>query len=67
MYRLRFLLAPPLIFLTTLWFDLRGLHGLVIFVFAWDIWHVLSKALEGDDPDARRLARAPIEELRSGR
>ncbi len=40
-YRLRFLLAPPLIFLTTLWFDLRGLHGLVIFVFAWDIWHVL--------------------------
>jgi len=23
-YRLRFLLAPPLIFLTTLWFDLRG-------------------------------------------
>jgi tetratricopeptide (TPR) repeat protein len=40
-YRLRFLLAPPLIFLTTLWFDQRGLHGLVIFIFAWDIWHVL--------------------------
>ena len=40
-YRLRFLLAPPLIFSTALWFDLRGLHGLIIFVFAWDIWHVL--------------------------
>jgi len=40
-YRLRFLLAPPLIFFTTLWFDLRGLHGLVIFIFTWDIWHVL--------------------------
>jgi tetratricopeptide (TPR) repeat protein len=40
-YRFRFLLVPPLIFLTTLWFDRRGLHGLVIFIFAWDIWHVL--------------------------
>ena len=26
-YRLRFLLAPPLIFLTTLWFDLRDTHA----------------------------------------
>ena len=40
-YRLRFLLAPPLIFATALWFDLKDLHGLVIFVSAWDIWHVL--------------------------
>lgn len=40
-YRLRFLLAPPLVFLTALWFDQRGLHGILIFVFAWDIWHVL--------------------------
>jgi tetratricopeptide (TPR) repeat protein len=40
-YRARFLLAPPLIFLAMFWFNLRGLHGLVIFLFAWDIWHVL--------------------------
>lgn len=40
-YRARFLLAPPLVFLTALWFDHRGLHGMLIFVFAWDIWHVL--------------------------
>ncbi len=40
-YRARFLLAPPLVFLTALWFEQRGLHGMLIFVFAWDIWHVL--------------------------
>ena len=40
-YRLRFLLAPPLIFAIALWFDLEDLHGLVIIVSAWDIWHVL--------------------------
>jgi hypothetical protein len=39
--RLRFLLAPPIIFATVLWFDVKDLHGLVIFVSAWDIWHVL--------------------------
>ena len=40
-YRLRFLLAPPLLFATTLWFDIRNLHGLLIFISAWDIWHVM--------------------------
>lgn len=40
-YRLRFLLAPVLLFASALWFDQRGLHGLLLFVFAWDIWHVL--------------------------
>ncbi|MBI1356377.1 MAG: tetratricopeptide repeat protein [Acidobacteria bacterium] len=40
-FRWRFLLAPPLIFLTALWFDDRQLHGLLIFVALWDIWHVL--------------------------
>ena len=40
-YRTRFLLAPPLIFATALWFDSRNLHGLLIFVAMWDIWHVL--------------------------
>jgi len=40
-YRLRFLLAPPLIFAAVLWFDLKDLHGLILFVSAWDIWHVL--------------------------
>ena len=40
-YRWRFLLAPPVIFATAMWFDANQLHGLAIFVFAWDIWHVL--------------------------
>lgn len=40
-YRWRFLLAPPIVFLSALWFDARQLHGLIVFVFAWDIWHVL--------------------------
>ena len=40
-FRHRFLLAPPAIFLMVLWFDLRSLHGLLIFISAWDIWHVL--------------------------
>jgi tetratricopeptide (TPR) repeat protein len=40
-YRLRFLLAPLLVFLVTWWFAARDLHGLLLVVFAWDIWHVL--------------------------
>ena len=40
-YRWRFLLAPILMFSAALWFDQQGLHGLLLFVFAWDIWHVL--------------------------
>jgi tetratricopeptide (TPR) repeat protein len=40
-YRLRFLLAPPVVFAATLWFDARQLHGLLLLVFTWDIWHVL--------------------------
>jgi len=40
-YRWRFLIAPPLIFAAALWFDARQLHGLLIFVAMWDIWHVL--------------------------
>ena len=40
-YRWRFLLAPPIVFLTALWMDARQLHGLIIFVYVWDIWHVL--------------------------
>jgi tetratricopeptide (TPR) repeat protein len=40
-YRWRFLLAPPLVFGATMWFDARGLHGLLFAVFTWDIWHVL--------------------------
>ena len=40
-FRHRFLLAPPAIFLMVLWFDLQSLHGLLIFISAWDIWHVM--------------------------
>jgi tetratricopeptide (TPR) repeat protein len=40
-YRWRFLLAPPVILATTLWFSARDLHGLLFLVFTWDIWHVL--------------------------
>ena len=40
-FRTRFLLAPPLLFAAALWFDSRSLHGLLLFVAAWDIWHVL--------------------------
>ena len=40
-YRARFLVAPPLFFLVALLFNVRELHGVVIFLFGWDIWHVL--------------------------
>jgi Flp pilus assembly protein TadD len=40
-YRWRFLLAPPLVLAATVWTDQRNLHGLLLLVFAWDIWHVL--------------------------
>ncbi len=40
-FRTRFLLAPPLLFAAALWFSSRDLHGLLLFVAAWDIWHVL--------------------------
>jgi tetratricopeptide (TPR) repeat protein len=40
-YRLRFLLAPPIVLAATLWFDARQLHGLLLLVFTWDIWHVM--------------------------
>ena len=40
-FKTRFLLAPPLLFAAALWFSSRDLHGLLLFVAAWDIWHVL--------------------------
>src|SRR5262245_32347396 len=40
-FKLRFLLAPPLIFAATYWFTAIDLHGLLLVVFTWDIWHVL--------------------------
>lgn len=40
-FRYRFLLGPPLIFAAALWFDAKQLHGLLVFVALWDIWHVL--------------------------
>lgn len=40
-FRWRFLLAPPLIFAAALWFNTNQLHGLLVFVSLWDIWHVL--------------------------
>ena len=40
-YRWRFLLAPPLLYLCSLWLEGRGLHTIVMVAFVWDIWHVL--------------------------
>ena len=40
-FKWRFLLAPPILFATAMWFNSRDLHGLLLFVAAWDIWHVL--------------------------
>ncbi len=40
-FKWRFLLGPPLIFAAALWFDAEQLHGLLIYVALWDIWHVL--------------------------
>ena len=40
-FRWRFLLAPPILFATAMWFNSRNLHGLLLFVAAWDVWHVL--------------------------
>ena len=40
-YKWRFLLAPPLFFAAAYWFEDRGLHGILMLGFTWDIWHVL--------------------------
>jgi tetratricopeptide (TPR) repeat protein len=40
-FRWRFLLAPPIVFACALWFASADLHGLLLLVFTWDIWHVL--------------------------
>ena len=40
-FKWRFVLAPPILFATAMWFNSRDLHGLLLFVAAWDIWHVL--------------------------
>ncbi len=40
-FKARFLLAPPLIFATAFWLRSERLFALLIFVSAWDIWHVL--------------------------
>ena len=40
-YRWRFLLAPPSVFICALSFARADLHGLLLLVFTWDIWHVL--------------------------
>ena len=38
-YRVRLLLAPPLFFATTLWFSIKGLHGMLLVSMCWSIWH----------------------------
>ena len=40
-YKWRFLLGPPLLFAASYWFNSRGLHGILMLSFTWDIWHVL--------------------------
>ena len=38
-YRLRFLVAPPLVFGATLAFALRDLHGVALVALVWSAWH----------------------------
>jgi len=38
-FRTRFLLAPPLLFFAVLWFAREGLHGMILVVALWGIWH----------------------------
>ncbi len=38
-FRTRFLLAPPLFFFAVLWFTRQGLHGMLLVVALWGIWH----------------------------
>ncbi|MCB9385617.1 MAG: tetratricopeptide repeat protein [Bryobacterales bacterium] len=40
-YKWRFLVAPPALFCVAYWFNQEQLHGLLVFVSLWDIWHVL--------------------------
>ena len=40
-YKWRFLLAPPMLFAASYWFESRSLHGILMLTFTWDIWHVL--------------------------
>ena len=40
-YRLRFLVAPPLLFSCIFWFTWNGLQGAVWVVAVWGIWHGL--------------------------
>ena len=39
-YKWRFLLGPPLLFGASYWLKTRGLHGMLMLSFTWDIWHV---------------------------
>ena len=34
-------MRPPLFFAAAYWFQERGLHGILMVTFTWDIWHVL--------------------------
>lgn len=40
-FKLRFLLAPPLLFAVFLWFGQQELRGMVLILMLWSIWHVL--------------------------
>ncbi len=40
-FKLRFLIAPPVLFGVFLWFGLQNLHGMVLVLMLWSIWHVL--------------------------
>jgi len=38
-FKARFLLAPPLFFATVLFFTRQGLHGMILVVALWGLWH----------------------------
>ena len=40
-FKLRFLLAPPLVYLVFLWFGTQEMDGMLLILMLWSIWHVM--------------------------
>ena len=40
-FRARFLLAPPLLFGTFLWFGMNDMQGMLLVLMLWSVWHVM--------------------------
>ncbi|MFO0981533.1 MAG: tetratricopeptide repeat protein [Planctomycetota bacterium] len=42
-YSTRFLLGPPLVFMASLYFASKNLHGLILVSVLWDFWHSITQ------------------------